>query len=476
MRLIRSGLTFAACLVVPVVGRAEPAPPRYHFKAGEELVYDLTLRTELPDRTEESIGHLYVTVESVDPANGQIVLSSHRRQQVRDKVQPGEFPPVPAFTSGTVAYGPGGLMVNDRGEVLSNRGGERLPYLLGPLSKLVVEPLPAAASTDWQVQESVVVQQTEPQRFPAFGQPPHTDRNATEVVAYHVTATGPDGISIRKTVALTTAEKVGDQPVLKQVGEATVVFDPSAGRVRSLDLKQTITFRQRNATLDVPTTLTAKLLDGDAAKAAVEADEAADARQAERNRQWQDAHAGDDKVNAEQRTALVGGTGGGEFVKVGSGSDPMIGIRYRLGDWGGAGCLRQVDPVYDREGAKDAAKPDGDAEQIRVHGRPRQVTPKVLLAKDGYAVAGLKVWADRTNAVAMQVTFCRLKDGKLLTTDKYTSETVGFAADARGAGKALGGDGRTIVGLCGRQGMNLDALGLVRAAKDDGSADEKAKN
>jgi len=148
-----------------------------------------------------------------------------------------------------------------------------------------------------------------------------------------------------------------------------------------------------------------------------------------------------------QDTLLAGGIsvfGGNPFRKVAADGRPVRGISYTTGRWGNNECLRQVDPIYDL--TADAGQAEG-----------------IVMARDGYAVGGLQVDVDDTNAVAMAVVFMAYRDGHLVPNDRYVSDWVGHPEN-RQASRSLGGDGRTVVGLCGRQGMNLNAVGLVMAA------------
>jgi hypothetical protein len=147
-----------------------------------------------------------------------------------------------------------------------------------------------------------------------------------------------------------------------------------------------------------------------------------------------------------QDTLLAGGVsvfGGSPFRKVAGDGRPVRGISYTTGRWGNNDSLRQVDPVYDP--MADAGQAEG-----------------IVMARDGYAVGGLQIDVDDTNAVALAVVFMAYRDGHLVPNDRYVSDWVGHPEN-RQASRSLGGDGRTVVGLCGRQGMNLNAVGLVMA-------------
>lgn len=84
-----------------------------------------------------------------------------------------------------------------------------------------------------------------------------------------------------------------------------------------------------------------------------------------------------------------------------------------------------------------------------------------MSAKEGYAVSGLTVETDGTNVTAVRITFARFEKDHLVLDDSYKSDWIGLST---GEGThELAGDGRIIVGACGRRGLNLDALGVVVA-------------
>jgi hypothetical protein len=92
-----------------------------------------------------------------------------------------------------------------------------------------------------------------------------------------------------------------------------------------------------------------------------------------------------------------------------------------------------------------------------------------VMAKDGYVVGGFNV-----NAAAyingLQVIFIREKKGKLDPSDTYTSDWIGIAAT--GEPKQLAGKGERVIGICGRKGVFMRAIGLV-IQKPAGSATTK---
>jgi hypothetical protein len=102
----------------------------------------------------------------------------------------------------------------------------------------------------------------------------------------------------------------------------------------------------------------------------------------------------------------------------------------------------RFEPLYDRE--------------VKARG-----SETVIVARPGYAVAGLEVdSADLVNAV--RIVFMRLANGRLDPldpADHYQSPWIGTPTGR--PTKTLSGSERIVVGIHGRRGLVLDAVGLV---------------
>jgi hypothetical protein len=136
---------------------------------------------------------------------------------------------------------------------------------------------------------------------------------------------------------------------------------------------------------------------------------------------------------------FVGGKGGFPFKAASPDGKAVVGVRYGVGAWAGKQALSQLDPVYDRAATRGSGT--------------------LLLAREGYVVGGLIVeGAELVQAV--QIEFTRQKpDGTLDPADTYTSDWLG--APAGGASNKLSGGNRRVIGIQGRRGAVIDALGLV---------------
>jgi hypothetical protein len=140
--------------------------------------------------------------------------------------------------------------------------------------------------------------------------------------------------------------------------------------------------------------------------------------------------------SAGRQTELLGGNGGSPFQRTSPNGQPVLGVRYRMGNWGGRERVGGLEPLFTSAAGRD-----------------------VILARDGYALGALEVDADEyVDAVAL--VFMRLAlDGSLDPADSYTSEWIG---DPTGnPTRTIGGDGAKVIGLCGRGAAVLDAVGVV---------------
>lgn len=137
---------------------------------------------------------------------------------------------------------------------------------------------------------------------------------------------------------------------------------------------------------------------------------------------------------------LVGNPqGGGVFRTVNLKGQTLLGFRYTMGSWAGEPAVQFLQPIYDHP--------------------PAPGVGTAIVAKEGYAVGGLKIDAPKYVS-AVQIIFQRIKpDGQLDPKDSYTSDWIG-----KPSGKetpTVDGGGKKVIGIYGRRGAIIDALGLV---------------
>ena len=136
----------------------------------------------------------------------------------------------------------------------------------------------------------------------------------------------------------------------------------------------------------------------------------------------------------------LGGRGGGEFATIDSNLRPMVGFHFEQQQWMGDNAFKRIDPIYDRALAAESE----------------------VVAKEGYAVAGLVVDAGRW-VQAIRLIFMKLDGDRLDPLDTYQSDWIGNpSADEP---KTLAGDGQLVVGVYGGKGIVVDSLGLILKKK-----------
>lgn len=152
-------------------------------------------------------------------------------------------------------------------------------------------------------------------------------------------------------------------------------------------------------------------------------------------------------VDAPYRIPPLGGAGGGAFDD--TQAAVLIGVRVTTGPVFGNPCITSIQPIFRDERRKfDGA----------VHGKGEGKSI-VAEAKDGYAVGAIVV---KTGLAVdgLKLVFMRIKGSGLDPSERYDSEWLG----GRGGSPEtpLGGDGRPLIGLQGRCGGGLDALGAAQ--------------
>ncbi len=148
------------------------------------------------------------------------------------------------------------------------------------------------------------------------------------------------------------------------------------------------------------------------------------------------------------RSAICGGGGGGEFEERFAKEPVLIGFRYGTTKWSGHRIVRALQPIF--------SSSSGETHGMW-HGRPGRTSSEVK-ARPGYAVGGIIVKSGR-RVDGMAVVFFRRRAGKLDSRDYYISDW--FGGTGGGAETLLGANGDPVVGLRGRSGADLDAIGLI---------------
>ena len=143
-------------------------------------------------------------------------------------------------------------------------------------------------------------------------------------------------------------------------------------------------------------------------------------------------------VRTGTKTDAIGGPGGFAFEGLAP-NGRLLGLRYAVGSWAGEAAIGQLEPVF---------------EQSIPNNRLTAV-----VAREGYAVGALEVDSDKL-VNALRIVFMSIDEqGKLDPSRSYKSDWLGTRT--RRATQTIDGKGATVIGIHGRRGAVLDAIGLV---------------
>jgi S1-C subfamily serine protease len=154
--------------------------------------------------------------------------------------------------------------------------------------------------------------------------------------------------------------------------------------------------------------------------------------------------------NDAQETDLIGNDKANPMRQVSPTEQLAVGVVYSTGQSGGKSVIENVRLLF--------AQPSGAAGQT-------------ITAQDGYVVGGLVVDSG-VFINGFKVIFIRNKNGKLDPSDTYTSDWAGGSTS--GKTKQLAGNGERVIGLCGRKGVYMRAVGLVLQKTTDSPATQPA--
>lgn len=242
---------------------------RYGFQAGKQYAYDVKIHADTEDTEETREGVLTYTVLSA--TDEQVVLRQSGGLAERVKPKPGKMvipmgPPMFMGPPAGMFGGPEGITINRQGRVLVSGDLTSLPYLLGDRELLLIEELPAEPKNTWVKQTDVVIRQRSgggPFGRMRFGGPfadSTTDRTAKERIDFTVAGTQPDGVRITKRYSLQTEQQGGEGPRFQMTGSGEFLFDPTEGVIKLLTMKYEVRVHEKNTTVQIPITVTCRLL------------------------------------------------------------------------------------------------------------------------------------------------------------------------------------------------------------------------
>jgi len=156
------------------------------------------------------------------------------------------------------------------------------------------------------------------------------------------------------------------------------------------------------------------------------------------------------EAGALKRSKSAGGPGGGPFEIVPAMPSLLVGFEYTTSTfYGGHLTVKSVRPIFRNRDGESI----GDWHGVP-HGKIRREK-----AKDGYVVAGIVAQSGH-RVDGIRLIYMRVKNGRLNPDDTYRSKWIG--GHGGGAETLYAANGYPIVGVYGRQGHDLDAIGFIQ--------------
>lgn len=262
----------------------------YNWKKGQNYVYRLRIVGQRGSDTENRDGEVTYKVKSTQFDEIELAMTSKIRRAVF--LTPPDYMLLPGHHVGYISNVDGTrevtIRINPQGRVLDTRGEAPLPYLLGDLSEIVVEPLPQTEQTTWTASNDPGIAVVSV-RYPFCRFPRAAFREgvpATEKTVYAVLEATDKLITIAKRYEMSSAATLGGKPRIEATGDGKLKFDTERGAFASLDYDIRVTVRDTNKTEETPLHLSYRLLsEEDIAQAEKEAKQAREeARKAQEER------------------------------------------------------------------------------------------------------------------------------------------------------------------------------------------------
>lgn len=269
----------------PEAAKPATVPPallkklHYNWQKGQSYVYRVRISGERGSATENRDGEVTYKVKSTQLDEIELAMTSKMRLSLN--MHPSDYVLLPGRHVGFVTNIDGTreytIRINPQGRVLDSRGGAPLPYLLGDLAELVIEPLPQAEQMTWTVQGDPGIAVVSA-HYPYCRYPRAAFREgipANEKTVYTVMEATGKLLIISKHYEMTSAATLGGKPRIEGTGDGKLKFDTERGAFASLDYDIRITVRDTNKTEETPLHLSYRLLsEQDIAEAEKEAKQA----------------------------------------------------------------------------------------------------------------------------------------------------------------------------------------------------------
>ncbi|GEM_PF-1845537 len=254
----------------------------YRFVEGSTNAYRVTIESPSENNPMRCEGVILVAVRSVDKDGGTVFFRGRlqAKQGGGGRIRVGPVPPFGARGP----FGPNlplmdGRMfaplmpyneaqIDRRGRVLRVAGLPDLPKPLGSYATLFFEALRFEGTNGWQSESVVTVEEgfSGSSRVGGFNPGPpgglgNLTGNRKEEV--HLAAAAGDMVRLEKQVGFRSWMATGDEPRLSFSSKSEIVFDPTAGAIRSIKVEGATVMATFDFVQRMPLVLQAERLEGD---------------------------------------------------------------------------------------------------------------------------------------------------------------------------------------------------------------------
>ena len=248
---------------------------RYNWKKDQSYTYHVRIIGERGNDTENRTGNVTYKVKSTQ--FGEVLLAMTSDLKYSDVELPHRYTLLHGrhigYVSNVDRRREATIRLDSHGRLLESKGESPLPYLLGDLSELVVEPLSRSDETSWTINSDPGIAVVS-SRYPywRFAQAGFREGiPAAEKTVYTILGESDNLISIGKHYEMTSAATLAGKPRIEAAGDGKLKFDPQRGMFASLDFDMRVTVRDSNKTEETPLHISYRLLsEQDMAEAARE--------------------------------------------------------------------------------------------------------------------------------------------------------------------------------------------------------------
>lgn len=247
----------------------------YAWKKDRTFTYHVRLIGERGNDTENRSGNVTYRVKSTQFSETQLAMTSDLKYA--NILRSRRYTLLPdghvGFVSDVDKRRETRVRIDSHGRILESRGEAPLPYLLGDLAELIVEPLPQTEEVSWTIASDPGLAVVSA-HYPYCRASRAVFREgipAVEKTVFTLRDVAGDLIVIAKHYEMTSAATLGGKPRIEAVGDGTLKFDTQRNVFASLDFDMRVTVRDSNKSEETPLHLSYRLLsEQDIAEAAAD--------------------------------------------------------------------------------------------------------------------------------------------------------------------------------------------------------------